>query len=106
MKGKGILGALFVWGFFCMIVSSAFASDGKVLFQQKCGKCHKSGGEAASFAPTKYASLQWERFFERDKHARKKDISADFSSDELFAIKKYLVEHAADSDQPEAVGLR
>ena len=79
-----------------------------MVFIQKCGSCHKSGGEVEAFAPTKYASTQWERFFQRDKHKRKnkKDISADFNELELNAVKVYLVDHAADSDQPEAVGLR
>ena len=55
---------------------------------------------------TKYASAQWERYFTRNKHARKKDISADFTASELESVKDYLIRHAADSDQPEAIGLR
>ncbi len=93
----------------CLILftaSPASAADGKAIFLNKCGSCHKGGGEAAAFAPTKYASTQWERFFARNKHKRKKDISGDFSEADLIAVKNYLVNHAADSDQPEAVGLR
>ncbi|MCP4715708.1 MAG: cytochrome c [Deltaproteobacteria bacterium] len=86
--------------------SPAPAAGGKDIFLKKCGACHKPGGEAGAFAPTKYASTQWERFFARNKHKRKKDISADFTAPEFAAIKNYLIEHAADSDQPEAVGLR
>jgi len=84
----------------------AGAADGKSVFISKCGSCHKSGGEAKVFAPTKYASIQWDRFFNRDKHKRKKDISADVTAAEIEAVKTYLINHAADSDQPEAVGLR
>ena len=87
-------------------ISYGHAADGKAVFLYKCGSCHKAGGEAAVFAPTKYASTQWERYFARDKHKRKKDISADYTESELNAVKRYLVNHAADSDQPEAVGLR
>ena len=82
------------------------ASDGKDVFVKKCGSCHRSGGEAPVFAPTKYASSQWDRFFARNKHKRKKDISSVLSEADLNAVKKYLIDHAADSDQPEAVGLR
>lgn len=81
-----------------------YAIDGKSLFIQKCGACHGNGVKA--FAPTKYASSQWERFFKRNKHKRKKDISSNFTQSELSMIKEYLIKHAADSDQPEAVGLR
>ena len=84
----------------------AYAADGKALFMSKCGSCHKNGGEASVFAPTKSASTQWERFFEANKHARVKDISSLVAPDESAAIKEYLKAHAADSDQPEAIGLK
>lgn len=103
---KFIILLFFLFFSFSIGITESFAADGKSVFISKCGACHKSGGEAAVFAPTKYASTQWDRFFERDKHQRKKDISADFTADEIAAVKTYLINHAADSDQPEAVGLR
>ena len=107
---RKIIILFFVVGLFgFMVVTNAatsHASDGKNVFVNKCGSCHKSGGEAPVFAPTKYASSQWERFFGRNKHKRKKDISSELSEADLNAVKKYLIDHAADSDQPEAVGLR
>jgi hypothetical protein len=84
----------------------ACAADGKALYISKCGSCHKSGGTASVFAPTKYASVQWERFFEAGKHNRIKDISGMLAPDESSAVKEYLKSHAADSDQPEAIGLK
>jgi len=87
-------------------LSSACAEEGEKIFAVKCGSCHKSGGEAAAFGPAKYAIIQWERFFKKNKHADSKDISAQFSQTDLEAVKNYLVEHAADSDKPQAVGLR
>ncbi len=90
---------------FMLTVSSAQAG-GKDIFFNKCGACHRTGGEAPVFAPTKYASLQWGRFFERNKHNRKKDISSDFTPSELGLVEKYLTAHAADSEQPVAIGLR
>ncbi len=80
--------------------------DGRALFVSKCGQCHKSGGTAPAFSPTLYASTQWDRFFARDKHAKKKDLSSIIKQGELESIKKYLVDHAADSSQPEAAGLK
>jgi len=88
------------------VIPTTYAADGKDIFISKCGSCHKSGGEAEAFAPTKYASTQWDRFFQRNKHKRKKDISANYTETEITAVKTYLINHAADSDQPEAVGLR
>ena len=90
----------------CILTVSGAHAGGQGIFINKCGACHRTGGEAPMFAPTKYASLQWGRFFERNTHMRKKDISSDFTPNELELIKKYLMTHAADSDQPVAIGLR
>ncbi|MBN2109423.1 MAG: c-type cytochrome [Deltaproteobacteria bacterium] len=87
-------------------LSSARAEEGEQIFTAKCGSCHRSGGEAAVFGPTKYAIVQWERFFKKNKHAKLKDISAQFSETDLQAVRNYLAAHAADSDKPQAVGLR
>jgi len=88
------------------LVSSSFSGEGDVVYKSKCGKCHTSGGEAPVFSPVKFASSQWDRFFSRNKHARKKDISSELSAEELKAVQKYLMDHAADSDRPVAAGLR
>ena len=85
---------------------SSFALDGKQLFDGKCGSCHGSAGTTPAFAPTKFASAQWQRFFEREKHQRKKDISSLLTAEELKVVQEYLMSHAAVSDRPEAVGLR
>ena len=82
------------------------AEDGETLFKSKCAQCHTSGGEAPVFSPVKFASSQWERFFKRNKHKRKKDISGVISSADQESIKQYLIDHAADSDLPVAAGLK
>ena len=84
----------------------AGAGDGETLFKSKCAQCHTSGGEAPVFSPVKFASSQWERFFKREKHKRKKDISGIISSADQESIKQYLINHAADSDLPIAAGLK
>ena len=97
--------SLFFFVIFCLSPSS-HAIDVQELFFQKCGSCHRPGGEAEGFAPTKYASTQWQRFFEREKHKRKVDISHLMTDAEVKLIMQYLMDHAADSDQPEAAGLK
>jgi len=84
----------------------AGSSREKELFISKCGQCHKTGGEGPLFSANKYASRQWKRFFARNKHKRKKDISGLISADDQETIKNYLMKHAADSSQPEAAGLK
>lgn len=93
---------------FLFIAFSVFAggSEGKILFVSKCGQCHKANGSAPVFAPTKFAGAQWDRFFARGKHNAKKDISGIVKPEEMESVKNYLIDHAADSSQPEAAGLK
>ncbi|MDY6843572.1 MAG: cytochrome c [Thermodesulfobacteriota bacterium] len=97
---------IFLFACLCFSVPFSYCDEGEALFQSRCGKCHRSGGEGPIFSPVKYASSQWKRFFEKDKHARKRDISGDVSPADLEAIKQYLMDHAADSDLPVSTGLR
>ncbi len=91
--------------FFFLSHHSSASTPGKNSFKTKCLCCHKKNG-AAVIGPAKYASIQWVKFFKREKHKRKKDISSTVFSDDIELIKVYLVAHAADSDRPEAAGLR
>jgi mono/diheme cytochrome c family protein len=81
-------------------------AGGKEIFEKQCGSCHRSGGEAPVFAPVKFAAIQWERFFERNRHLNYKNISSLISQSDMNAVKIYLVDHAADSDMPEAIGIK
>lgn len=105
MRFRTVITLLITFLFVGAVYLSA-AGNGKALFVSKCGQCHKSGGSAPVFAPTKYASKQWDRFFKRNKHKRKKDISSIVKESEAELIKQYLIDHAADSSQPEAAGLK
>ena len=100
-------GTIILTGLCLLILGAADANaGGQDIFISQCGACHRAGGEAPVFAPTKYASRQWGRFFDRNTHKRKKDISRDITASKLKLVKNYLMNHAADSDQPVAIGLR
>lgn len=75
------------------------------VFIAKCGSCHGSGKEARVINPADYAASQWKNFFKRNKHKRKKDISTQLTAADNEAILKYLMTHAADSDQPEVAAI-
>ncbi len=78
--------------------ASNIYAGGADLFIQKCGSCHKSGSAAASINPADKAGRVWQKYFKRGRHPVDTGISAGDTS----AIIEYLVDHAADSDQPAA----
>ncbi len=87
-------------------LGAAVEMDGEILFSNKCGACHANGKRAPAIAPVKFAAIQWERFFYREKHQRKQDIRKLITPEERSTIQRYLMEHAADSDRPIAAGMK
>ncbi len=77
---------------------------GKYLFKAKCKECHKTELADKTVTPITYTQAQWKRFFEKNKHKRKKDISDLFTPADLIDIQRFLIDHASDSDQPETCG--
>jgi hypothetical protein len=93
---------------FFFTCSNGFCSEGKQLFINKCAQCHNKNKnqKVKALGPAKYASIQWVRFFKRNKHKRYKNISSFFTKKEQALIMDYLIDHAADSDLPIAAGIR
>ena len=86
----------------CVLVLStvSLAAGGAALFLQKCGGCHRKGGQAAPVNPADKASIVWDKYFARGRHPV--DLAQTMSDRELQSVIQYLKEHAADSDQPAA----
>jgi mono/diheme cytochrome c family protein len=101
-RRKVIYGGL---GLALLVLPSQCLADGKQIFVNKCGSCHGTGKEAASINPGNMASSQWENYFKRNKHKRKKDISGVVSDADIEQILKYLMQNAADSDYPEIAAI-
>ena len=76
---------------FSIFASLSFA-DGKSIAQQ-----------LKLDASTK-AIKQWERVFKKDRKMKKYGIDK-LSANDKAELKKYLLDHAADSDHPEAAGV-
>jgi len=92
-----MIGLMVAAGLLGLTISNANAG-GDSLFLQKCGSCHKSGGEAASVNPADKAGRVWQKYFKRGRHP----VDTGISDGDTATIIEYLVDHAADSDQPAA----
>jgi len=66
-------------------------------------EAQKLAKEFQLYAGTK-ASIQWERIFSSQRHLKKYKLNS-LSELELHQLKKYLIQHAADSDHPIVPGL-
>ena len=77
---------------------------GKFFFKKTCKSCHGSKDDGGEVTPMSKTIKQWERAFKKDKHYKGAKYSTDFDATQLIHIKHFLINHAADSDQPETCG--
>ncbi len=76
---------------------------GKYFFKKVCKECHGQDGSAAELTPMSKTAAQWEAFFAAGKHGDKA-LSEVVEEENIVHIEAFLVNHAADSDQPETCG--
>lgn len=86
------------------------AADGKALYKQNCRVCHTKDSANGEYTPLTLIQDQWKRFFkEKLVPAHKQAVVPGGASpllesltpDQLKAIEKFCVDHAADSEQPQ-----
>ena len=88
--------------------------DGKELFKTSCKVCHGPKAEAGEYTPMTLIQEQWEEFFDgtcAEVHAKvpaigdaEKTVNEVLDARTLEAIRKFCVDHAADSEQPMTCG--
>ena len=97
---KRLVMVMAAWCAAMMLPAAGLAADGAALFLQKCGGCHRKGGQAVPVNPADKASVVWDKYFARGRHPV--DLAQTLNDQELQSVIQYLKEHAADSDQPAA----
>ena len=85
------------------MLSPAFAADSTAMFVQKCGGCHKKGGDAVPVNPADKAGVVWAKYFKRGRHPV--DLSSQVNEADMGVILGFLQDHAADSDHPVAAAI-
>ena len=84
------------------------------LYKEYCKPCHLPDSANGEYTPMTMIQVQWERFFDTkfvDTHAELVDeqhggkrVTEAISEDNLKVIRKFAVDHAADSEQPMTCG--
>ena len=83
---------------------------GKVYFKKYCRVCHDGKTDAVELSPLKKTMDQWSKSFAAGGKAHAcgnscKDKSGkDLTDQDKLDIQAYLIQHAADSDQPATCG--
>ena len=87
---------------------------GKDLYKSHCKSCHGVDADAGEYTPMTYIMEQWEEFFDDlwvETHGEvscpkdeTKKVTDMLDKDMLKKIRKFCVDHAADSEQPMTCG--
>jgi cytochrome c5 len=78
---------------------------GRYYFRQTCKECHTKGAKGGEITPLSRTQAQWRTYFLKGKHAASAEALNKVVTDvQLLDIQTFLVNHAADSLQPETCG--
>jgi cytochrome c5 len=98
----------------CILAGSAFAAgiDGKLLYRENCRCCHDKGSPNKQYTPMTMTQAQWRTFFSTKLVSSHKSAVnpktgkklLDLTPDEMKALQRFAIDHAADSEQPATCG--
>ncbi len=83
---------------------------GKVFYKKYCRVCHDGNSDVKEMSPMTKTMEQWSRDFKPEGKVAghlpdvKEKTGTDLTEQDLLDIQAYLVQHAADSDQPATCG--
>ncbi len=92
---------------FTAAVAMAGGSEnkGKFNFKKTCKPCHAKAAAAGEVTPLTKTQEQWQRYFKNAKHNKGTEpLSKYMTPEQLTDVQTFLVNHAADSPQPETCG--
>ncbi len=98
---------------FILLVASAAAEDGKTLYRNNCKVCHDKGSPHGQYTPMTLTQEQWRRFFsaklvpahKNAVHPKAgKKLLEFLTPEQMKAIQRFAIDHAADSEQPATCG--
>lgn len=80
-------------------------AKGRYYFRQTCKTCHTKGAAGGEITPMSKTMAQWKSYFAVEKHSKGSELMTKvMPAVQIKDVHAYLVEHAADSLQPETCG--
>ena len=96
-----------------LAASAAGPLNGKELYRNNCKVCHDKGSAHGQYTPMTLTQDQWRKFFtaklvsshkSADDPKTCKKLLETLTPDQLKAIQRFAIDHAADSEQPATCG--
>ena len=113
IKPKAIVATLWMIPLAFLLTINTFAGEkpnGKELYKQNCKACHTKDSKSGEYTPMTLIQDQWRGFFKDKLVPTHKDVMLpgqsikfleSLSPEQMKAIEKFCIDHAADSEQPQ-----
>jgi hypothetical protein len=80
-------------------------TKGRNYFRGSCKDCHVKGAKGGEVTPMSKTQAQWRAYFTKAKHSGGTEpLTKVMPETQLLDVQTYLINHAADSPQPETCG--
>jgi mono/diheme cytochrome c family protein len=80
-------------------------NKGRYYFRGTCKECHTKGAAGGEVTPLNKTMAQWRAYFAKGTHNHGKEPLIKYlPADQLLDASTFLINHAADSPQPETCG--
>ena len=93
---------------FCTVLTAASRGSetkGRKFFRETCRTCHTKGAKGGELTPLSKTQAQWRTYFQKATHANKTEpLNKILTDDQLLDVQAFVINHAADSPQPETCG--
>lgn len=102
-----LLLSLAVSGLFSVSRAAQKGSEtkGRHFFKDNCRQCHAKGGAGGELTPMNKTMAQWRAYFAAGTHNHGKEpLTKYLPADQLLDTSAFLINHGADSPQPETCG--
>ena len=94
-------------------LAAAQTANGKELYRNNCKVCHDKGSPQGQYSPMTLTQDQWRAFFKLKLLSSHKNVVhpktggkllEQLTPDQIKAIQRFAIDHAADSEQPATCG--
>ena len=79
-------------------------TKGRTYYRQLCKDCHAKGAKGGEVSPLTKTQAQWRTYFQKANTGRRRAPHEFMDDTKLLDVQTFLINHAADSPQPETCG--
>ena len=107
LASMAALGLAVAASLFTTLVAAPRGSEtkGRAYYRQTCKGCHTKGAKGGEISPLTKTQAQWRTYLQKGKHMNGAEPLTKYVDESKLAdLQVFLINHAADSPQPETCG--